>query len=84
MGRINDQWPKNGPAGLDPALEEIHGAQEIDDKRRGWMMEDFLGRAGLLDLAVVHQDDAVSHFEGLLLVVRDKHTGDVNFVVKTP
>ena len=40
--------------------------------------------ADLLDLTFVHDDYAVSDFEGFFLIVRDKDAGDVKFVVQTP
>ena len=40
------------------------------------------GRADLLDLALAHDDDAVGDLEGLLLVVRHEHAGDVDLVVQ--
>lgn len=46
-------------------------------------MEDFVGRTELLDPALVHHHDAVGHFQGLFLVVRDKEAGDVDLVVQT-
>ena len=38
--------------------------------------------AGLLDLALVHEDDAVGDVHRLLLVVRDEHGRDVDVVVQ--
>ena len=33
---------------------------------------------------MVHHDDAIGHFQRLLLVVRDEHAGHMHFVVETP
>ena len=43
---------------------------------------DLLGRADLLDLAVVHDDDPVGHRQRLLLVVRDVERGDAEPVLQ--
>ena len=45
-------------------------------------MVDLVGRALLLDPAVVHDDDAIGELERLLLVVRDEHAGHVQLVVE--
>ena len=41
-------------------------------------------RADLLDAPVVHHHHAIGHFQRFLLVMRDKHTGDVHLIVQTP
>ena len=43
---------------------------------------DVVGRADLLDLALVHDDDAVGDFQRLLLVVGDEDRGDVDLVMQ--
>ena len=46
------------------------------------MVVDLVGRADLLDPAVVHHHDAVGDLERLVLVVGDEHAGDVHLVVQ--
>ena len=46
------------------------------------MVEDLLGRADLLDLALVHDHDPVAHLERLLLVVGHEDAGDPDLVVQ--
>ena len=48
------------------------------------MVIDFLGRADLLDPALVHHDDAVGELERLFLIVGDEDAGDVDLVVQPP
>ena len=67
---------------VQPPVKEIHVAQELQHEGRGRVVVDLVGRTVLLDLAVVHHDDAVGHLHGLLLVVRDEHAGDVHLVVQ--
>ncbi len=43
---------------------------------------DVVGRADLLDLALVHHHDAVGDFQRLLLVVGDEDRGDVDLVMQ--
>ena len=67
---------------LDAAVKQVHVAQKVHHELVGRMMKDFVGRAGLLDAAVVHHHDLVGHFEGFFLVVGDEEAGDVDFVVQ--
>ena len=46
------------------------------------MVVDLVGRAVLLDAAVVHHDDAVGDLHRLVLVVRDEHARHVHLVVQ--
>jgi hypothetical protein len=46
------------------------------------VLVDVVGRADLLDTAVVHDDDAVSHLHRLFLVMGDEHRGRAHFVVQ--
>ena len=48
------------------------------------LVEDLLGRADLLDAALVHDHDAVGHLERLLLVVGDEDAREVDLVVQPP
>ena len=43
---------------------------------------ELVGRAGLLDAALVHQHHAVGHRQGLFLVVRDHHAGDAQALLQ--
>ena len=63
------------PVGVlyDFAVKHIHlrRADEAGDENVQRMVEDFLRRADLLDLAVFHDDDPVAQCHGLRLVVGD-------------
>ena len=48
------------------------------------MVIDFLGRADLLDMPLVHHDDPVGELERLFLIVRDEDAGDFDLVVQPP
>src|SRR5438093_1752457 len=72
------------PPVLHARVEDVHVAEEVHDEGVGGLLEDLLRRADLLDAPVVHDDDAVSDLEGLLLVMRDEHTGHVQLVVEPP
>src|SRR5947208_17048390 len=71
------QAAEAGPPVLHAAVEDVHVAEEVHDERVGRMLEDLLGRARLLDVPVVHDDDAVGDLERLLLAVPDEPTGPV-------
>ena len=45
-------------------------------------MEDLVRGADLLDPALVHHQHAVGELEGLVLVVRHEHAGQMDFVVQ--
>jgi hypothetical protein len=45
---------------------------------------DFPWRADLLDAGVVHDDDAIGHFQGFLLVVGDEDARDVQLLMQLP
>src|SRR3989441_80715 len=78
------QAAEAGPPVLHAAMEDVHVAEEVHDERVGGVLEDLLGRARLLDVSVVHDDDAVGDLERLLLVVGDEHAGHVQLVVQAP
>ena len=65
---------------LELGVKEVHDghADEAGNKEIGGVVEDFLRRADLLDVAVLHDDDAVAQGHGLGLVVGDVHEGSVN------
>ena len=58
-------------------FDEIHGrrADEPSDESIGWMFIDLQGSAGLLQSAVVHDEDTVGHGHGLHLIVGDIDNG---------
>src|SRR5258706_5186335 len=58
---------------FDPATEQIHVAKKIAHKSVSRMMIDVVRRADLLDLALVHQHDAVGNLERLFLIMSHKH-----------
>ena len=41
-----------------------------------------LSRTDLLDVASIHQHNAIGDFEGFFLVVGDKNRGDVQFIMQ--
>ena len=57
--------------------EHVHRrrADEAGDERVGWMLVQLLGRPELLQLALVHDRDAVAHRHRLDLVMRDVDGG---------
>ena len=73
-----------GRAVVDPAVKQIHGAQEVVDERAGGMIVDFIGRVELLDAALVHDGDVVGYLERLFLIVGYKHARNANLVVQLP
>jgi hypothetical protein len=80
----------NGQAGtagiqhtfVDPTVKQIHITQKAVNKRRRGVVVDFIGCAVLFDFAFVHQHDAVGDFERFFLVMRNKDTGDVQFIMQ--
>ena len=58
------------------ALHQVAGADEAGGEDRGRVLVDVLGRAALLDHAVVHDRDPVAHAQRLVLVVGDEQEGD--------
>src|ERR1022692_214970 len=46
------------------------------------MVIDLIGRAHLLDAAMIHHHDPVGEFQRFLLIVSDEQAGDVNLVVE--
>ncbi len=54
---------------------------EAGDEVRGRVAEHFLRGAGLLQAALVDDDDPVGEGEGLPLVVGDEHRGDAQLLV---
>ena len=68
---------------FDVPAELVHVADEAIRERRRRIVVDLLRRADLLDLALVHQHDAIGDFERLLLVVRHENGRDVQLVVET-
>ena len=79
---IEDPGTEHRLAPFDPAVKEVDVAQKIHHEGVGRVLKHLGGRALLLDPALVHDDDPVGHFQGLLLIVRDKHAGHVDFVVQ--
>ena len=67
---------------FDAAVVHVHVAEEVHHERRGRLVEHLVGRALLLDLAVVHHHDVVGEFECLLLVVGDEHARHADLVVQ--
>ena len=62
--------------------DEVRNAEEVRDEERGRLVVDGLGRARLLDAAVVHDRDPVAHGERFLLVVRDEDERHAELVLK--
>ena len=46
------------------------------------MMENFVRRADLFDAALIHDDDAIGHFQRFFLIVRHQDAGDMNLGVQ--
>ncbi len=62
--------------------QDVDRAEELGHEGRPGVLVEQLGRAHLLDLALVQDDDLVGHLERLLLVVGDEQAGDVDLVVE--
>ena len=67
---------------LHPAAEKIHLPEKVHHEFGLGIVENFVGRADLLDAPFVHHHHAVGQFEGFFLIVRDKHAGHVDFIVQ--
>ena len=65
-------------------IEEVHlrHADEACDEEVGRRLEDLLRGADLLDLAVLHDDNAVAQGHCLGLVVRDVHEGRIDLLAQ--
>ena len=68
---------------FDPAAEKIDLSEKVHHELGLGIVEDLVGRADLLDAALVHHHHAVGKFQSFFLIVRDEHAGNVNFVVQT-
>ena len=73
-------------AEFDMAVDDLdrqrHGlADEGNDKRRGGAVVKLLGRADLLDAALVQNDDAIGEFHRLVLVMSDENRGEPGFLM---
>ena len=68
---------------MNPAMKEIDVAKEVVDKRRRGMLIDLLRRADLFDRALMHDHDAVRHFQGLFLIMRHENTGHMQVIMQT-
>ena len=80
-GKIERRAGEGGAAAGEGDGERIALADEAGDERRGGRVVDLVGRADLLDPALVQDDDAVGEFERLLLVVGDEDGGVAGLVV---
>src|SRR5581483_9823082 len=72
-----------GPA-VAAALEEVARADELRREAGGRLLVDVLGRAHLLDPAVVQDRDPVAHRERLLLVMRDEDERHAELALEAP
>ena len=79
---IEMEFVRELPTIVQTSMEHVKLAQEISDKRIGRAMIYFFGRTVLLNAAMIGDDHAVGQLEGFLLIVSDKHTGDMNFIVQ--
>ncbi len=59
----------------DERIDQIDRADELGRKPVGRLLVDFIGRAHLLDPALVHQRDPGGHGHGLFLIVGDHDAG---------
>ena len=66
----------------DLAVQDVGRAHEARHERRGRVVVDLVGRADLLDLALVHHDDLVRELQRLLLVVGDEEARDAELAVE--
>ncbi len=68
-------------AGRQLGIEEVGGADETGDERRGRSVVDLLGCAHLFDAAFVEHRDPGAHRQRLALVVGDEHERDADGVL---
>ena len=66
----------------DVPLQHARRADEPRDERRGGLVVDLIGRADLLDAALVHDDDLVRELERLVLVVGDEQRRHAELAVQ--
>jgi hypothetical protein len=67
---------------LHASVKQVHVAEEIRHERRRWPLNDLAGCGILLDLSLVHDDDAVGELERLFLIVRHEDAGEMNFLMQ--
>ena len=65
-------------------MEQVHIAQKIVDERSNRTMIDLVRTSDLFDAAFIHHRDAVGNLQRLILIVSDKHAGDMNFIMQLP
>ncbi len=63
------------------AVIDIGFADEVSDESVDWFVIDIFWGTGLLDDAVIHDDDGIGHREGFFLVVGDIDKGDAEFLM---
>ena len=84
LGIIDRERTEQRAPLLDPAVKDVHVAEKVHHERACGVLE-HLDRAGvLLDLAFVHDHDAVGELERLFLIVRHEHARQVNLFVQPP
>ena len=71
-----------GRIGRDHALKQVGLTNERGDELAGRRLVDLLGRANLLQHAIVHDRDAVAHGERLFLIVRHVEERDVKLALE--
>ena len=69
---------------FDSSVEHVDVSEKVHHKWRRWSVEHFLRCSRLFNLAVVHDDDAISDFEGFLLVVCHEHCCQMNLIMQLP
>src|SRR5262245_49157822 len=77
-------FPQVRLATANHAIERIGVAEKIEHKRRFRRIIDFGRRAYLFDNAAVHDGDAISQIEGLLLVMSDEYGGEAGGIMNVP
>ena len=65
------------------AVEDVAFADEVRDKCVFRLVIDILGRADLLDAALIHDDDSVGHGKRLLLIVGHIYKSDAHRLLDT-
>ena len=61
----------------------IHLTQELEHELGCRVIVDLVGRADLLDPAMVHYDDAIRDLQRLFLIMGDEYASDVHLVVQS-
>ena len=69
---------------FEPTMEKIDVAKKVVNEWGRGKVVNLFRRSDLLDAALVHHHDAVSHLECLFLIVGDEDAGDMDLIMQLP